>query len=78
MNEKIKEIALQTGGSHYPNVNSELLEMFANMIINECINAVKETEFKEIIYTTFDRDMANGIKIRCVDNINQRFKRGAI
>jgi len=73
MNRKIKELALQTGGSHYPNVNSELLEMFANMIINECINAVKETDFKEIIYTTFDRDMVHDIKIKCVDNIKQRF-----
>ena len=78
MNEKIKEIALQTGGSHYPSVNSELLEMFANMIINECINAVKETELKEVVYTTYDRDITNGIKVRCVKSINQRFDRASI
>ena len=41
MNEKIKELALQTGGSHFPDVNSKLLEIFANMIIDECIDAVK-------------------------------------
>ena len=78
MNEKIKELALQTGGSHFPDVNSKLLEIFANMIIDECIDAVKETELKEVVYTTYDRDITNGIKIRCVKNINERFKRASI
>jgi hypothetical protein len=78
MNEKIKEIALQTGGSHFPDVNSKLLEMFANMIIDECINAVKETELKEVVFTTYDRGMADGVRIRCVKNINQRFDRASI
>ena len=36
MNERIKEIALQAGGSHYPEVNSMQLEKFADMIIREC------------------------------------------
>lgn len=36
MNNKIKEIALQVGGSHYPEVNSQLLEKFAFSIIEEC------------------------------------------
>lgn len=37
MNERIKEFALQAGGSHYPDVGGETLENFALMIINECI-----------------------------------------
>jgi len=78
MNEKIKELALQTGGSHFPNVNSKLLEMFANMIIDECIDAVNQTELKEVMYTTYDRDMAYGVRMRCVKNINERFKRASI
>jgi len=36
MNEKIKELALQAGGSHYPEVNSKQLEKFAELIIREC------------------------------------------
>ena len=36
MNERIKEIALQAGGSHYPEVNTMQLEKFADMIIREC------------------------------------------
>ena len=48
------------------------------MIIDECIDAVKETELKEVVYTTYDRDITNGIKVRCVKNINERFKRASI
>jgi hypothetical protein len=36
MNKRIKEIALQAGGSHYPDVNSETLEKFAELIVREC------------------------------------------
>jgi hypothetical protein len=78
MNEKIKELALQTGGSHFPDVNSKLLEIFANMIIDECIDAVKEAELKEVVFTTYDSGMANGVRIRCVQSINQRFNRASI
>ena len=38
----------------------------------------KETELKEVVYTTYDRDITNGIKVRCVKNINERFKRASI
>ena len=36
MNERIKEIALQAGGSHYPNVGGKTLEKFAELIVREC------------------------------------------
>ena len=36
MNKRIKELALQAGGSHYPEVNKETLEKFAELIIREC------------------------------------------
>ena len=36
MNEKIKELALQAGGSHYPDVGGKLLEKFAELLIKEC------------------------------------------
>jgi hypothetical protein len=38
MNEKIKELALQAGGSFYPDVNSKQLERFAELILKECID----------------------------------------
>jgi hypothetical protein len=39
MNERIREIALQAGGSHYPEVNSMQLQKFAELIIAECAQA---------------------------------------
>ena len=39
MNEKIKELALQAGGSHYPDVGGKTLEKFAELIVQECLEA---------------------------------------
>jgi hypothetical protein len=36
MNERIKEIALQAGGSHYPTVGGKTLEKFAELLVREC------------------------------------------
>lgn len=36
MSQKVYEIALNTGGSFYPEVNSELTQRFAENIIEEC------------------------------------------
>jgi hypothetical protein len=36
MNERIKELALQAGGSHYPDVNTAQLEKFAELIVQDC------------------------------------------
>jgi len=40
MNERIKELALQAGGSHYPEVNSVQLEKFAELIVRDCMDVV--------------------------------------
>ena len=45
MNEQIKELALQAGGSHYPEVGGELLEKFAMLVIKECAKVVNDTEY---------------------------------
>ena len=42
MNERIKEIALQAGGSHYPDVGGKTLEKFAELIIQECLNICED------------------------------------
>jgi hypothetical protein len=36
MNKKIKELALQAGGSHYPTVGGKTLETFAELVVREC------------------------------------------
>ena len=36
MNERIKQLALAAGGSHYPDVGGRTLEKFAELLIQEC------------------------------------------
>ena len=73
MNEKIKELALQVGGSHYPEVGGELLQKFAESIIKECINSVNDADIRSFVYTTFDKSQAEACKERCVKSIKQKF-----
>ena len=44
MNEKLREFALEAGGSHYPEVNPMQLKKFAELIIRECANITDEHE----------------------------------
>jgi hypothetical protein len=44
MKERIKEIALQAGGSHYPTVGGKTLQDFADLLIKDCIDNVKVWE----------------------------------
>lgn len=46
MNKQIQELALQAGGSHYPDVNSRQLEKFAELLINECCKIMIDLEIK--------------------------------
>jgi hypothetical protein len=46
MNKQIRELALQAGGSHYPDVNSRQLEKFAELLINECCKIMIDLEIK--------------------------------
>ena len=46
MNERIKQLSLQAGGSLYPGINSELQQKFAELIIRECIEVIQLQETK--------------------------------
>ena len=36
MNERMRELSLAAGGSHYPDINPELQQRFAELIVREC------------------------------------------
>ena len=42
MTNRVYEIALKTGGSTYPEVNSERLQRFAELIVEECAKLADE------------------------------------
>ena len=73
MNKKIYQIALQTGGSHYPNVGGELLEQFALKVINECIVAVQNTS-RQHGATTYDVGVIDATIEKSVANILDTFE----
>lgn len=74
MKNKIKEIALQAGGSHYPEVGGELLQKFADLVVAECIDAIEKSDMRSLVYTTFDKGMADSIKAINVKSITSRFE----
>jgi hypothetical protein len=45
---KFHEFALQTGGSHYPEVGGELLQKFGEMVVNECCQKLEDDGMVEV------------------------------
>jgi len=41
MNEKFKQLSLMAGGSHYPTINPQLQQKFAELVIAETLQAVR-------------------------------------
>jgi hypothetical protein len=52
-NNKVTDLALQAGGSHYPTVNRAQLESYTKLVIDECINALQKGN-KQHVCTNFD------------------------
>ena len=44
MNNKLKQLSLMAGGSHYPIINPQLQQKFAELIIRECIEVIQLQE----------------------------------
>jgi len=74
MKQIFKEIALQVGGSHYPDVGGQLLEKFGEEVVNQCIAAVKNTDLRKFTLTTYDKDRNDTIVHLCTESIKQTFK----
>ena len=53
MKSVYKELALQAGGSHYPEVGGDLLEKFADLLVSECVKAIEQTP-RHAAFTAFD------------------------
>ena len=68
MRDKIKEIALQVGGSHYPDVGGELLQKFSDSLIEECIKAIRETPNHRCL-TYYEVANAEDTKEECIKHI---------
>ena len=74
MNSNINRLALEAGGSHYPEVNTKQLESFAELIVKECIQQL-ENSIHADPYTgeTYDNNEVNAILIDNIDNLKEHF-----
>lgn len=70
MNEKIKQLALAAGGSHYPDVGGQILEKFAELLIQECdrLNRVQSLGLAGVI---IDTEQGAGFDHVCLDTVKR-------
>jgi hypothetical protein len=61
MNERIREISLAAGGSHYPSINPELQQRFAELIVQECVRYLNE-DYQRDFDSLWREDLSKGIK----------------
>lgn len=70
MKEKLTELAVQ---AKIQMVSEPRLQQFADLIIQECIDAI-ETINKNHARTTYDLSLVEGTIGRCIENMKARFE----
>ena len=70
--QKVHDIALEVGGSHYPNVNANLHEQMVKAVIDECITAIDKAD-RSHVYTTFDKAQHEAAIERVKQSIKESF-----
>lgn len=70
--QKVHDIALEVGGSHYPSVNPNLHEQMVKAVINECLMAIDKAD-RSHVYTTFDQSQHESAIERVKQSIKESF-----
>jgi hypothetical protein len=71
MNKKIQELVEQAG---FLNKEEESIEYFAELIVQECIDTIKNTPSnKHSAYTTHDLGTVESTIERCIKSIKEKF-----
>ena len=73
MKQKIHDLALEAGGSHYPTVGGATLEKFAELLIAECIRVVEATPLT-CAYTTFQEGIVKCTIDESVKALKEHFE----
>lgn len=60
MKPQIKQIALEVGGSHYPDVGGELLEKFAENVVRRCADIAHRYDDSNLIKSAILREFGLG------------------
>lgn len=67
-----KDVALRAGGSHYPEVGGALLETFADLLVKDIIDTIKDTP-KHCAFTTHDLGTVDCTIHEIIKTLEQRF-----
>ena len=70
MNERIKQLALAAGGSHYPDVGGRTLEKFAELLIQEC-DRLNRAQSRELTGVVVDTEQGGGFDNVCLDTVKR-------
>ena len=73
MKQKIHDLALEAGGSHYPTVGGATLEKFAELLIEECIRVVEATPM-HCAMTTFQQGIVKCTISESVKTLKEHFE----
>ncbi len=53
--------------------DSKAIESFSEKILSDVLNIIMNTDVRKHTYTTYDKDMAESIKLRIIHNITQQY-----
>jgi hypothetical protein len=70
--DKVNQLSLEVGGSHYPNVNPQLHRQLVKLVVDECLSAV-DSASRRHVYTTFDVGQHEASLESAKKAINERF-----
>lgn len=74
--EKIDAFAYESGlwaDGTPDSFDTKAIESFAEKILSDVLNIVMETDMRKYIHTTYDKDMAESIKLRIIHNITHQY-----
>lgn len=70
MNERITQLALAAGGSHYPDVGGRTLEKFAELLIREC-DRLNQAQSYELSGVVIDIEQGDGFDPVCLSTVKR-------
>jgi len=70
MNELMKKLALEAGGSHYPDVNTKQLVYYTELVVRECYQAVLDVP---MYYNDYRKQIEDAVVQNCARAVLERF-----
>jgi hypothetical protein len=71
---RIKKLALEAGGSTYPEVGGAILEKFADLLIKDLLQEVDDANIAHCCGTTYDLGLAGAVKEKILKHLKSEFE----